>query len=238
MTVYGRFQNRSEAGRALAKVLVDRVLPDPIVLALPRGGVPVAAEVARALQAPLDLVLVRKIGVEYQPELAVAAVVDGEQPEIVVNEEVRALARVSRDYIDEQAGNALAEIERRRKIYLQGRSRAPIEGRSVIVVDDGIATGTTVRAAVKALRRKAPKAIILAVPVAPAETIEALRAEFDEVVCLEMPEPFYAIGEHYIDFHQVPDEEVVRFLAASHERGQPSGAVDGPGKPPQVASRS
>jgi putative phosphoribosyl transferase len=95
MTTYGRFQNRAEAGRALAKVLVDRVLPDPIVLALPRGGVPVAAEVARALQAPLDLVLVRKIGVEYQPELAVAAVVDGEQPEIVVNEQVRALSRAA-----------------------------------------------------------------------------------------------------------------------------------------------
>jgi putative phosphoribosyl transferase len=238
MTTFGRFQNRSEAGRALAKVLVDRSLPDPIVLALPRGGVPVAAEVARVFQAPLDIVLVRKIGVEYQPELAVAAVVDGEQPEIVVNEQVRALARVPQDYIDEQAGNELAEIERRRKVYLQGRSRAPIEGRSVIVVDDGIATGTTVRAAVRALRRKAPKAIILAVPVAPAETIEALRPELDEIVCLEMPEPFYAIGEHYVDFHQVPDEEVVRLLATSPEQRQPGEAINGPGKPPKAASRS
>jgi putative phosphoribosyl transferase len=238
MTVYGRFQNRFEAGRALAKVLVDRALPDPVVLALPRGGVPVAAEVARALQAPLDLVLVRKIGVEYQPELAVAAVVDGEQPEIVVNEEVRALARVPQVYIDEQAIDELAEIERRRKVYLQGRPRVPIEGRSVIVVDDGIATGTTVRAAVRALRRKAPKAIILAVPVAPADTIEALRLELDEIVCLEMPEPFYAIGQHYVDFHQVPDEEVVQLLATSHERRQPGEGGSGPGKPPKAASRS
>jgi putative phosphoribosyl transferase len=239
MTAYGRFEDRSEAGRALARVLVDRALPDPVVLALPRGGVPVAAEVARVLQAPLDLVLVRKIGVEYQPELAVAAVVDGEQPEIVVNEEVRALARVPQDYIDEQAIDGLAEIERRRKVYLQGRPRAPIEGRSVIVVDDGIATGTTVRAAVRALRRKAPKAIILAVPVAPGGTIEALRLELDEIVCLEMPEPFYAIGQHYVDFHQVPDEEVVRLLATSHERGKPGEAanIPSPGKPPN-ASRS
>jgi putative phosphoribosyl transferase len=238
MTAYGRFQNRAEAGRAIAKVLVDKSLPDAVVLALPRGGVPVAAEVARALQAPLDLVLVRKIGVDYQPELAVAAVVDGEQPEIVVNEEVRALARVPQDYIDEQASHALAEIERRRKVYLQGRPRAPVEGRSVIVVDDGIATGTTVRAAVRALRRKAPKTIILAVPVAPADTIEALRPELDEIVCLEMPEAFYAIGQYYVDFHQVPDEEVVRLLATSPARRQPGEAASGPGKPPKAASRS
>jgi putative phosphoribosyl transferase len=237
MTAYGRFRNRAEAGRALAEVLVDKSLPDAVVLALPRGGVPVAAEVARALQAPLDLVLVRKIGVDYQPELAVAAVVDGEQPEIVVNEEVRALTRVPQDYIDEQASHALAEIERRRKVYLQGRPRAPIQGRTVIVVDDGIATGTTVRAAVRALRRKAPKAIILAVPVAPADTIEALRPELDEIVCLEMPEAFYAIGQYYVDFHQVPDEEVVRLLATPQRR-QPGEAANSPGKPPTAASRS
>jgi putative phosphoribosyl transferase len=208
-----------------------------VVLALPRGGVPVAAEVARALKAPLDLVLVRKIGVEHQPELAVAAVVDGEQPEIVVNEEVRALAHISRDYIDNQAKRELAEIERRRNIYLQGRPRAPVEGRTVIVVDDGIATGTTVRAAIKALRRKAPKAIILAVPVAPVDTIEALRAELDDIVCLETPEPFYAIGMYYRDFHQVADEEVVRLLAAYQEQIHPDDAANAPHRSPKATSR-
>ncbi len=210
-----RFANRSEAGRALAEALQKKALEDPVVLALPRGGVPVAAEVARVLEAPLDLVMVRKIGVSYQPELAVAAVVDGSHPEIVVNEEVQSLAGVSRDYIDKQAEVELAEIERRRKLYLAGRQPARIEGRSAIVVDDGIATGTTVRAALRALRRRRPKRLILAVPVAPADTVEALRAEADDIVCLGTPYPFFAIGIFYDDFHQVADEEVVAILASS-----------------------
>jgi len=218
-----RFANRSEAGRALAEALKKKALPDPVVLALPRGGVPVAAEVARALDAPLDLVMVRKIGVSFQPELAAAAVVDGPHPEIVVNEEVQSLADVSRDYIDKQAEVELAEIERRRKLYLAGRRPVRIEGRSAIVVDDGIATGTTVRAALKALRRRRPKRLILAVPVAPADTIETLRAEADDVICLGMPYPFIAIGIFYDDFHQVADEEVVEILASSTADKPPPG---------------
>ena len=213
MTLSRPFQDRVAAGKALAKAVARRKYADPVVLALPRGGVPVAVEVARALRAPLDLVLVRKIGVPMQPELAAAAVVDGGEPEIVVNEDVVELSGITRAYIDEQAKIEIKEIERRRGAYLAGRPRAPLEGRSVIVVDDGIATGASVRAALKALRRKKPKALILAVPVAPSESIEALRAEVDEVVCLETPDPFYAIGMHYRDFHQVPDEEVVRLLA-------------------------
>lgn len=217
MKVTRPFADRHAAGRALADVLAKRNFAAPVVLALPRGGVAVAAEVARALKAPLDVVLVRKIGVPQQQELAAAAVVDGGDPEVVTNDEVIALAGVTQDYLDAELKRQLEEIERRRRVYLQGRARVPLEGRTVIVVDDGIATGATVRAALKALRRKAPKALILAVPVAPADAVAALRDEVDEVVCLAVPEPFVAIGLHYLDFHQVSDDEVVRLLADAGE---------------------
>lgn len=218
------FADRREAGRALAQVLAAKALVAPVVLALPRGGVAVAAEVASALEAPLDIVLVRKIGVPFQPELAVAAVVDGGEPEVVINEDVARLADITRAYIDAQARRELKEIARRRDVYLRGRVRVPFEGRTVIVVDDGIATGASVRVALKALRRKKPKALILAVPVAPAETIEDLEGEVDEVVCLRTPEPFRAIGVHYADFHQMSDEEVIRLLA-EHSGGLPDSAA-------------
>jgi len=208
------FTNREAAGRALAEAIAAKSLPDPVVLALPRGGVPVAAEVARALNAPLDLVMVRKIGVPWQPELAAAAVIDGEDAQIVVNEEVCFEANISRSSIDEMAKEELKEIERRAKLYLKDRARVPIGGRSAIVVDDGIATGTTIRAVIKALRSKQPKSILLAVPVAPKEAIAALRGEADDIVCLETPEPFWGISLHYADFHQVPDEEVIKILEA------------------------
>jgi putative phosphoribosyl transferase len=208
------FANRHAAGRALAGELAKRHLVDPVVLALPRGGVPVAVEIAKALKAPLDLVLVRKIGVPFQRELAAAAVVDGGEPEIVVNEDVAGLAGLDRSYIDQEAKRELAEIERRRQAYLGDRPRVPLQGRTLIVVDDGIATGASMRAALKALRRRGPEALILAVPVAPPETVEALRAEVDQLVCLATPEPFYAIGIHYLDFRQLSDQEVVSSLAA------------------------
>lgn len=213
MNAYGVFANRAEAGRALAEALKKKALPDPVVLALPRGGVPVAAEIARALNAPLDLVLVRKIGVPYQPELAAGAVVDGAEPEVVLNDDVCAMAGLSREDIDAQAEVELKEIARRAKLYLGDRPRAPIKGRTAIIVDDGIATGASMRAVIHAVRRREPKALILAVPVAPPETLESLQADADEVVCLEAPYPFYAIGLYYRDFHQVPDDEVVRILA-------------------------
>ena len=169
------FANRSEAGRVLARVLARKHLADPVVLALPRGGVPVAAEIARRLEAPLDIVLVRKIGVPYQRELAAAAVVDGGDAEIVTNDDVMALAGLARADIERLARRELAEIERRRQAYLQGRERVPLEGRTLILVDDGIATGASVRAALVALRRRRPRALVLAVPVAPADTIAALQ---------------------------------------------------------------
>ena len=230
MNFSNRFANRKEAGQALAKQLLKRKIIDPVVLALPRGGVPVAVEVARALHAPLDLVFVRKIGVPYQPELAAAAVVDGGHPEIVINDDVLDAASITEVQIGARAKIELAEIERRRRVYLAGRERIPLADRSLILVDDGIATGASVRAAIAALRRKTPKRLILAVPVAPEETLERLRDEVDEIICLETPVPFRAIGHHYRDFHQVPDDEVVRLMneaATFGERVERPDAVQG-----------
>jgi len=216
MNGFGRFSDRTNAGRLLAVAVKAKAYADPVVLALPRGGVPVALEVARAIDAPLDLVLVRKIGVDFQPELAAAAVVDGDQPEIVVNEDVVKLARVSQDYLDAQVEAKLAEIAKRRQLYLKDRARAAIKGHTAIIVDDGIATGASIRAALHALRRKDPARLVLAVPVAPAETLAELQDEADDIVCLATPEPFYAIGAHYTDFRQVPDDEVVTLLASAN----------------------
>ena len=225
MNGFGIFSDRADAGRQLAAAVKAKAYADPVVLALPRGGVPVALEVARAIAAPLDLVLVRKIGVDFQPELAAAAVVNGDQPEIVVNEDVVEAARVSQDYLDTQVEKQLAEIAKRRQLYLKDRVRAAIEGRTAIVVDDGIATGASIRAALRAMRAKNPARLVLAVPVAPAETLAVLREEVDDIVCLATPEPFYAIGAHYVDFRQVPDDEVVAMLAAvdAAESASPSG---------------
>lgn len=216
-----RFKDRTEAGKALAARLAKWKSEKPVVLALPRGGVPVAVEIARALEAPLDLVLVRKIGVPYQRELAAAAVVDGGAAEIVTNDDVMAEAGLSRANIEAMAKIELQEIERRRRIYLEGRERVPLEGRVLILVDDGIATGASVRAAIAALLRREPKRLIVAVPVAAQETVERLKRLVDEVVCLIMPDPLEAIGLHYRDFHQVPDREVVALM-----KGVGEGRVD------------
>lgn len=206
------FKDRAEAGRELAQRLLERQYDKPVVLALPRGGVPVAVEVAKALDAPLDLVLVRKIGVPFQPELAAAAVVDGEEPEMVVNQDVLDLAGVSSDELNAARDRELAEIERRRGLYLAGRAPVAVEGCTAIIVDDGIATGATVRASLKAVRRRQPAKLVLAVPVAPGDTIEDLRPDVDEIICLQTPEPFFSIGGYYRDFAQVGDDEVVGLL--------------------------
>jgi len=208
------FSDRGQAGRALAQELAKLQLPAPVVLALPRGGVPVAAEIARELGAPLDLLLVRKIGVPWQPELAVAAIVDGQDQELVIDEDTRAASGVSRSYIETQAKEQMREIERRRHLYLGDRAPIPVSKRTAIVVDDGIATGTSMRAALKALRRREPAELVLAVPVAPPDTIATLRREVDRVVCLAEPDPFYAVGVYYADFHQIEDEEVLAILAS------------------------
>ena len=207
------YANRTEAGRALAEHLLGMALPRPlVVLALPRGGVPVAAEIARVLQAPLDLLLVRKIGAPLQPELAVAAWVEGTPPALVRNEETCAALGVDAAYIEREVAFAAAEAARRRRRYLAGRAPVPIQGATVIVVDDGVATGTTLRAALRGLRSRQPARVVLAVPVGPPDTVAALRAEADEVVCLLQPKSLTAIGLHYRDFHQLDDEEVVAAL--------------------------
>ena len=208
----GIFADREEAGRLLAKELLHFKDQEPVVLALPRGGVPVAVEVADALHAPLDLILVRKIGAPWQPELAIAAVVDGDRPETVVNQEIVDQLGISDRYLKEQKARELAEIERRRELYLADRPRARLVGRTAIVTDDGIATGATMQAALHAIRRAQPKCLVLAVPVAPPDTIERLRHQVDEVVCLLRPAAFGAISLFYADFHQITDDEIVAML--------------------------
>lgn len=207
------FIDRIDAGRQLAKALARYKAQRPVVLALPRGGVPIAAEVATALDAPLDLILVRKIGVPFQPELAMGAVVDGAEPVIVRNEEVIQLCGVSETDFNAIRDEQLAEIERRRKLYLGDRPHPQLSGGTVIVVDDGIATGATTRAALRAIKMRKPSKLVLGVPVAPTETLKKLREEADDTVCLEDYEDFGAIGLFYSDFRQVSDTEVIEILA-------------------------
>lgn len=214
------FSDRSEAGRKLAQALTSYKHEQPIVLALPRGGVPVAAEIAAALDAPLDLVLVRKIGAPMQPELAMGAVVDGREPIVVRNESVIRLGRVSEQDFATARDQQLAEIERRCKKYLGDRPHPELKGRTVIVVDDGIATGATTRAALRALRKRQPRKLVLAVPVAPTQTLRDLRTEADEIICLESYDDFGAIGLFYADFTQVSDAEVIALLAEHPVRPQ------------------
>lgn len=207
------FKDRSEAGRKLAQALARYIDQRPVILALPRGGVPVAAEVAAALKAPLDLILVRKIGVPFEPELAMGAVVDGGAPIVVRNEDVIQSAGIDEAQFKAVCDGELAEIERRRQQYLGSRERIDVTGRTAIIIDDGIATGATTRAALRATRMRNPKKLILAVPVAPTESLAAMREEADEVVCLEDHELFGAIGFYYRDFRQVADQEVIDTLA-------------------------
>lgn len=218
------FRDRTDAGRQLANALADYKHENAIVLALPRGGVPVAAEIATALDAPLDLVLVRKIGVPFQPELAMGAVVDGSKPVIVRNDAVIRMAQVEEAEFASIRDHELAEIERRRKLYLGNRPHPELKKQTVIVVDDGIATGATTRAALDAIRMREPGRLVLAVPVAPTETLRDLRGEADEVICLEDYENFGAIGLYYDDFRQVSDAEVIDLLAR-HPAKQPVKAV-------------
>jgi putative phosphoribosyl transferase len=215
------FHDRADAGRALARALSAYAnRPDVIVLALPRGGVPVGFEVARALDAPLDVFLVRKLGVPGQEELAMGAIASGHVR--VLNATVVRMLKISRETIDAVAAREQRELERREREYRDGRPPVPVAGRTVILVDDGLATGSSMRAAVQALRQKGPQEIVVAVPVAAAETCEALRREVDDVVCAWTPEPFDAVGLWYDDFSQNTDAEVRELLerANAHPAGR------------------
>ena len=208
-----KFADRDEAGRSLAGKLAHLKDQQPVILALPRGGVAVGFEVARALDAPLDIVLVRKIGVPWQPELALGAVTDGASPETFIDRDLAKILNIPESYVEEETARQLEEIERRRKTYCADRPPLEITGRTAIVVDDGIATGATMRVALQAVRRRGPMRLVLAVPVAPPDTLASLGKEADEVVCLQIPAGLGAIGFYYRDFHQMSDDEVTDLLA-------------------------
>ncbi|MDX9999161.1 MAG: phosphoribosyltransferase family protein [Phenylobacterium sp.] len=207
------FRDRSDAGRRLAKALAQFKVEDVVVLALPRGGVPVGAEVAEALGAPLDLMLVRKIGAPFHQELAMGAVAEGDPPVVVRNEDVIAMLGIDEASFQRVLETELAEMARRRAAYLSGRASAEVAGRIAIVVDDGVATGATTRAALRAVRARRPKRLVLAVPVAEAEVQSALRREADEIICLEDHLVWGGIGPCYDDFRQISDAEVTEALA-------------------------
>lgn len=207
------FENREDAGRRLAEELQKRNYENPVILALPRGGVPVAYEVARVLDAQMDLLFVKKIGAPGWPEYGIGAVVDGANPQIVLTEEIVRQIRPSPDYIEAETQRQLKEIARRRAIYLGDRQPIDLTDRMVIIVDDGIATGGTVKAALKGVRKNKPRKIVLAVPVAPAETLEELSEQCDEIICLYTPYPFGAVGAFYRDFNQTDDSEVISLMS-------------------------
>jgi putative phosphoribosyl transferase len=209
------FRDRREAGRLLAKRLVPLQPIDPVVLGLPRGGVPVAAEIADALGAPLDVLLVRKLGAPYQPELAVGAVVAADSTEVVLNEDIVARLHLRQADIDAERDRQLAVLEKRRALYRAARAPQPVEGRTVIVVDDGAATGATLRVALKGVARQRPGRLIAAVPVASEFATDLLKEAADDVGTVRVPRVFGAVGAFYRDFSEVSDDEVVALLKAA-----------------------
>lgn len=211
-------RDRAEAGRRLAERLLHLKGAEPVVFALPRGGVPVALPVAEALGAPLDLLLVRKIGAPDQPELALGAVVEGDPPQTVLNDEIIADLGVPPGFVAAEAAQQAEEIGRRRALWLRGKPAVPPRGRAAVVVDDGIATGATARAALLALGRAGASRRVLAAPVAPRDTAEALRALCDEAVFLAEPLHLGSVGAFYGDFRQLGDAEVAALLAGPAAR--------------------
>lgn len=210
------FTDREEAGRRLAQALSRFQGQDVVVLGIPRGGVEVAAVVAESLGAPLDVVIPRKVGAPGNPELGLGAVAEGVQ---VLDESLIRVLGVSERYLRNEIAAQEREIRRRSALYRQNRPAVPLQGRVVIVVDDGIATGGTAAAAARWARAQGATRVVLAAPVAPSEALRRLAGEADEVVVLETPEPFYAVGQWYLDFPQVPDERVVELLARASDRG-------------------
>ena len=216
------FLDRREAGRFLARALARYSnQPDVLVLALPRGGVPVGFEVARALHVPLDVFLVRKLGIPGHEELAMGAIASGGV--CVLNDEAVRTFRIPRHVIKRVAAEEKKELERRERSYRGNRPTPLVRGRTVILVDDGLATGSTMRAAVAAIRQKGPARLVVAVPVGSPETCEEFQDEADEAICALTPEPFYAVGEWYRDFSQTTDDEVRDLLEQATPDGTPVG---------------
>ena len=219
------FRDRKEAGQRLAADLSEYAnRPDVLVLALPRGGVPVAYEVARALNVPMDIFLVRKLGVPGREELAMGAIATGGMR--VLNEDVVNYLRVPDEVIDAVAAKELRELERRERAYRGDRPPTDVRGKTVILIDDGLATGSTMRAAAAALRQQQPARIVVAVPVSAPQTCDEYSMGVDEIVCAVMPEPFQSVGQWYLDFSQTTDEEVSDLLkqAAGGDRFQSASA--------------
>ena len=227
------FADRMDAGVKLSQKLLHLKDKNPVVFALARGGVPVGFQVAVALDAPLDVVLVRKIGAPHHEELAIGAVVDGPHPDVILNHSLIENLGVPPRYVERVKERELAEIARRKALYFRGRSHVDARGKTAIVVDDGIATGATMRAALSSVRRQNPTRLVLAVPVAAIDMIEELRPEIDELACVYQPEWLGAISVFYEDFHQVDDEEVIDLL----ERATRSTPTKAPA-PPGAASKS
>lgn len=223
------FADRHDAGRQLAVALRTYVDQDVVVLALPRGGVPVAYEVATELVAPLDLLFVRKIGAPGHPELGIGAVVDGASPQVVMNPEA-AFLEPPAAYVAGQVRQELLEIDRRREAYLRGRRPIDLHDRTVIVVDDGVATGGTLRAALQGLQKVEVHRLVVALPVGPPDVVLDLAEQADEMVCLYTPEPFHAVGLWYRDFRQTTDEEVVDLLANAERAVHGRGVAGGDGR--------
>ncbi|MFC8915321.1 phosphoribosyltransferase [Streptomyces sp. NPDC057116] len=213
-----RFQDRREAGRRLAGLLVERQrqgrLDDPVVLALPRGGVPVGDELAGALHAPLDVVVVRKIGAPYNPEVGIGALV-GDQPPIF-DDRALAVLGLTPERLSVRVDAEREEVRRRERLYRGGRPAPELRGRTAVVVDDGLATGVTARAALRAVRAAGPARLLLAVPVCSRQAVTALSGEADEIVYVYQPPFFEAVGQWYDDFDQLTDDEVIRTLSAAH----------------------
>jgi putative phosphoribosyl transferase len=221
------FSDRVEAGRLLAAELASRSLPaNVVVLALPRGGVPVGLEVAKALHAPLDVVVVRKLGVPWQPELAMGAIAGGSAQ--VLNQELIADLHISPQEVHAIVAKERAEVERREKLYRAGRPAPDLRGRVVLLVDDGLATGSTMLVAARYVRALKPEKMIIAVPVGSAEGCERLKKEADDFLCLATPESFMAVGEWFRDFRQVSDAEVRQLLEESRQRTE---AAEAPALP-------
>lgn len=225
------FRDRTEAGRRLAERLRQYAgRPDVLVLALPRGGVPVASEVARELGAPLDIFLVRKLGFPGQEELAMGAIASGGSR--VLNRSLLRRLHVSEDTVNSVAARELWELERREQVYRGTRAPAPVRDRTVILVDDGLATGATMHAAAAALRAQGPARIVVAVPVAAQSSCEEFADVVDEIVCAETPESFMSVGQWYEDFSQTSDEEVRRLLERSRSGREGANRTRAPGQSP------